>query len=300
MEPIRYSAAACQTDLPNPLDRTEMKANTNRMLSMVDSAMAGAAPFLPVRLVVFPEFAHAAPVYPTLEELAHEFSPSLYTRLWLWILAPEDKRARYRSDLEELLEHPPQNVTEWDARLGRFALGQGWDEEFVEAARAELARRLDAGEAPGDLMAEVWFYIGLRHEQQAQRGSDEFRIEELTKARDAYRGALAEDPTAFKWEWEYARNGFARVAAELDASQALGFAIENGGFTAADGAPLVHASAFPGGSIASLRVHSVGNDAARTADPADLESIRPGDLVLVSLRDEAGGLSAVRLVIDAR
>jgi predicted amidohydrolase len=39
------------------------------MLSMVDSAMAGAAPFLPVRLVVFPEFAHAAPVYPTLAEL---------------------------------------------------------------------------------------------------------------------------------------------------------------------------------------------------------------------------------------
>ncbi len=52
MEPIRYSAAACQTDLPNPLGRKEMTSNTDRMLSMVDSAMAGAAPFLPVRLVV--------------------------------------------------------------------------------------------------------------------------------------------------------------------------------------------------------------------------------------------------------
>ena len=70
MEPIRYSAAACQTDLPNPLNRKEMKGNTDRMLAMVDSAMAGAAPFLPVRLVVFPEFAHAAPVYPTLAELS--------------------------------------------------------------------------------------------------------------------------------------------------------------------------------------------------------------------------------------
>jgi predicted amidohydrolase len=69
MEQIRYSVAACQTDLPNPLDRGRMRANTGRMLSMIDSAVAGAAPFLPVRLVVFPEFAHAAPVFPTVKEL---------------------------------------------------------------------------------------------------------------------------------------------------------------------------------------------------------------------------------------
>src|SRR5688572_4168999 len=66
---IRYSAAACQTDLPNPLDRRQMSANTDRMLSMIDAAVAGSAPFLPVRLVVFPEFAHAAPIYPTVAEL---------------------------------------------------------------------------------------------------------------------------------------------------------------------------------------------------------------------------------------
>src|SRR5687767_4233823 len=69
MEHIRYSAAACQTDFPNPLDRRSMRANTERMLSMIDSAVAGAAPFLPVRLVVFPEFAHAAPVFITGGEL---------------------------------------------------------------------------------------------------------------------------------------------------------------------------------------------------------------------------------------
>ena len=67
--PIRYSAAACQTDLANPTDRTGMRHNTDRMLSMIDSAVAGAAPFLPVRLVVFPEFAHAAPVFATPREL---------------------------------------------------------------------------------------------------------------------------------------------------------------------------------------------------------------------------------------
>src|SRR5206468_12177762 len=67
--PIRYAAAACQTDFTNPLDRPQMRANTDRMLSMIDSAVAGSAPFLPVRLVVFPEFAHAAPVFPTVGEL---------------------------------------------------------------------------------------------------------------------------------------------------------------------------------------------------------------------------------------
>jgi predicted amidohydrolase len=36
---------------------------------MIDSAVFGYEPFIPVRLVVFPEFAHAAPVYPTAAEL---------------------------------------------------------------------------------------------------------------------------------------------------------------------------------------------------------------------------------------
>ena len=74
MTHIRYSAAACQTDLPNPIDRAQMRANTDRMLSMIDSAVAGAAPFLPVRLVVFPEFAHAAPIYVTVAELIEKLA----------------------------------------------------------------------------------------------------------------------------------------------------------------------------------------------------------------------------------
>ncbi len=69
MNHIRYSAAACQTDLPNPVDRRAMRKNTDRIVSMIDSAVAGAAPFLPVKLIVFPEFAHAAPVFPTAKEL---------------------------------------------------------------------------------------------------------------------------------------------------------------------------------------------------------------------------------------
>ena len=69
MEHIRYSVATCQTDLPNPTDRSQMHLNTTRMLEMVNSAVTGSMPFLPVRLVVFPEFAHAAPVYQTVAEL---------------------------------------------------------------------------------------------------------------------------------------------------------------------------------------------------------------------------------------
>lgn len=40
------------------------------MLSMIDFAVQGYAPFHDVRLVVFPEFAHAAPIYYTAQELA--------------------------------------------------------------------------------------------------------------------------------------------------------------------------------------------------------------------------------------
>ncbi|MEJ7617278.1 MAG: nitrilase-related carbon-nitrogen hydrolase [Pyrinomonadaceae bacterium] len=77
MEHIRYSVAACQTDLANPIERRQMRANTDRMLSMIDSAVLGSAPFLPVRLVVFPEFAHAAPIYPTVAELIEKLAVTI-------------------------------------------------------------------------------------------------------------------------------------------------------------------------------------------------------------------------------
>ncbi len=65
----RYCAAACQLDVPNPRSRDEIPAAVERMLNMIDGAVAGYEPFFDVRLVVFPEFAHAAPIYPTAEEL---------------------------------------------------------------------------------------------------------------------------------------------------------------------------------------------------------------------------------------
>jgi len=66
---MHYYAAACQTDFPNPTRRDEMQRNTARMLRMIDHAVVGYAPLLPVKLVVFPEFAHSGPAYLTAKEL---------------------------------------------------------------------------------------------------------------------------------------------------------------------------------------------------------------------------------------
>src|SRR5437763_10460671 len=68
-EPVRYYAAACQTDLPCPRDRAELHGRVGHLLGMIDRAVVGYAPCFDVKLVVFPEFAHAAPVYETVDEL---------------------------------------------------------------------------------------------------------------------------------------------------------------------------------------------------------------------------------------
>jgi predicted amidohydrolase len=68
-ELARYYAAACQTDLPCPRDRGEIRGRVSVLLGMVDRAVVGYEPFFDVKLVVFPEFAHAAPVYETVGEL---------------------------------------------------------------------------------------------------------------------------------------------------------------------------------------------------------------------------------------
>ncbi|MFO0960153.1 MAG: nitrilase-related carbon-nitrogen hydrolase [Isosphaeraceae bacterium] len=67
---MRYYAACCQTDLPCPRDRGELPGRVSDLLAMVDQAVVGYAPFFDVKLVVFPEFAHAAPIYETAEELS--------------------------------------------------------------------------------------------------------------------------------------------------------------------------------------------------------------------------------------
>jgi predicted amidohydrolase len=65
----RYLAAACQTDFPNPHDRTGIADRVTHMLGMVERAVVGYAPFGDVRLIAFPEFGHTAPIYATVAEL---------------------------------------------------------------------------------------------------------------------------------------------------------------------------------------------------------------------------------------
>jgi predicted amidohydrolase len=49
-------------------------------MELVDLAVTGYKPFLPVRLVVFPEFSHAAPVYGTLKELREKLGVEIPNR----------------------------------------------------------------------------------------------------------------------------------------------------------------------------------------------------------------------------
>ncbi len=64
-----YYAAACQTDFAAPADRDETAALTRRMAAITEQTIVGYEPFFDVRLLVFPEFAHAVPVYQTVAEL---------------------------------------------------------------------------------------------------------------------------------------------------------------------------------------------------------------------------------------
>jgi formamidase len=66
---LRYGVAACQVSQANPLHRNEIKRNADRMLELIDQTVTGYGPFTDVRLLVFPEFGHAAPVYSTAGEL---------------------------------------------------------------------------------------------------------------------------------------------------------------------------------------------------------------------------------------
>ncbi len=88
----RYYAAACQLDLPNPKHRDEISQRVQVMLNMITYAVTGYDPFHDVRLVVFPEFAHAAPIYPTVEELLDRLAVSI----------PNEHTDRYAQKAKEL------------------------------------------------------------------------------------------------------------------------------------------------------------------------------------------------------
>jgi predicted amidohydrolase len=76
-ELARYYAAACQTDLPCPRNRDEISSRVGFLLGMIDRAVVGYEPFFDIKLVVFPEFAHAAPIYETAAELFDKLAVSI-------------------------------------------------------------------------------------------------------------------------------------------------------------------------------------------------------------------------------
>lgn len=88
----RYYAAVCQTDHPQPTHRDEIHRRVDRMLEMIDHAVLGYQPFFDVRLVVFPEFCHAAPIYPTAAELLESLAVPI----------PNEHTARYQEKAREL------------------------------------------------------------------------------------------------------------------------------------------------------------------------------------------------------
>lgn len=70
----RYYAAAIQVDKKNPGRREDIGSGIDRQLELIECAVRGYAPFFPVKLVVFPEFAISAPVYPTAAELSERLA----------------------------------------------------------------------------------------------------------------------------------------------------------------------------------------------------------------------------------
>jgi predicted amidohydrolase len=81
----RYLAAACQTDFATPRDRAEIAYRVAHMLVMIDRAVIGYRPFGDVKLLAFPEFGHAVPVYETVAELSDRLAvaiPNEHTELY--------------------------------------------------------------------------------------------------------------------------------------------------------------------------------------------------------------------------
>jgi formamidase len=77
-----YYAAACQTDFPCPVRREEIAERCRRMCEIAKQTITGYEPFFDVRLLAFPEFAHAAPVFDNVARLRDRLAipvPNEYT-----------------------------------------------------------------------------------------------------------------------------------------------------------------------------------------------------------------------------
>jgi predicted amidohydrolase len=107
--PDRYYAAACQTDFPCPRSREEIRSRVDRMCAIVEQTIAGYEPFHEVRLFVFPEFAHAAPVYATEAELLAKLAvpcPNEHLDRYVRLAAKHGIHIQTGTFLEAHRDHP--------------------------------------------------------------------------------------------------------------------------------------------------------------------------------------------------
>ena len=118
--------------------------------------------------------------------------PLIYRRIFRWIFGAGAERAEAEGDLRYLWENGPI-PEEWDRNLVGFLLGELSTAELLAAVEAEIERRESRWIRVDDLMCEVWYYVGVRHEAD---GDDE-------AAREAFARAHA-IPARNTWEWELA------------------------------------------------------------------------------------------------
>ncbi len=221
------------------------------------------------------------------ETFQRERVPSLYPRLWTWMLARgeslEDKRATAWEELTEFLEAPPSDFPAWDATLGAFMVGASSEAEFALAAKAEIDRRSRDAVPLDGLACEAAFYRAHRLELDAADGGPDVREVLLERSLAAYAEAFAFDPVNFKWEWAYARLGYARVAGLLGRSEGGRFYLR--------GQPLGSTRAFR-----PVRAHRVGSQRSEALSSLSESSWHPGDLVQGYLLGAQGDRAAALLV----
>ncbi|MEZ6020200.1 MAG: hypothetical protein R3F17_08885 [Planctomycetota bacterium] len=134
--------------------------------------------------------------------LARERNLGVYVRIWMVLIGDVAAQETARKELAQIVESPSRGISDWDVKLVRFVIGQEGQEGFLQQAQAERQRRLEQAELLDNLMAEVWFYVGARLEREGRPA----------EALAAWRETLKAEPAGFKWEWEYARLGLARLA----------------------------------------------------------------------------------------
>ncbi len=214
--------------------------------------------------------------------LEREPVPGLYLRLWLWLLATDEAMPEIDAELREFLAYPPSSLSDWDRRLGAFCTGDEPTAAFIDAAKAEAARRMDASEPLDELQCEAWFYAGMRLERDAAAAADDPARELLGQAMDAYAQALQARPVAWKWEWSFARHAYARLAAALGKAEATELP------AASDGsAPIT----------TILGIHLAGQK--QSTAPADAPPV-PGQLWLGLRKHEDGSSRFVYVPVFAR